>query len=135
MTTQTQSTLQRQKRHKMDYKQITLLYEKIYNTSVQVKTCLEEEDFDTLENIIEIRNGLYSQLDKIAGLYKDLDSYPSDLKNLIEKIKILEKTNLDNLTKMHAETKQKLSNENKKDKILNTYQPQANKSRIVDIRE
>ncbi|MDD3238078.1 MAG: hypothetical protein PHV37_08295 [Candidatus Gastranaerophilales bacterium] len=119
----------------MDYKQITLLYEKIYNTSVQVKTCLEEEDFDTLENIIEIRNGLYSQLDKIAGLYKDLDSYPSDLKNLIEKIKILEKTNLDNLTKMHAETKQKLSNENKKDKILNTYQPQANKSRIVDIRE
>ena len=120
----------------MQYKQLTLLHQKIYNLSVEIQAAIEKKDYENITISISKREKLTQQLESFKDLMNDKDSMPQELRELREKLEKIENSNMKNLLAIRDDLKNELEKVNKEAKVVSAYsQEDIIKPNIIDISE
>lgn len=120
----------------MDYSQLKLVYEKIYNISMEIDTLILEHKFEEVPETVDKRDKLMEQLEQAKIALPDFDQYPDEIKQLVQKLKEQELKNIERLEVFKTWLRKELEKTTKKSKLVSAYSglgPKA--SSLVDVRE
>lgn len=120
----------------MSYRQMELLYEKIYNISMEINRYIETEDYELILPAVNRREQMSVQLSQMLKQLPDKQDYPETIKEYMRKLKTQELKNMENLVEIKNKIKFELDKMNKDSKLLAAYiQNDVIDSKMVDITE
>ncbi len=117
------------------FKQLRLVYEKIYTTTTDIAALIEKKEFDKIHDVVKAREPLSNLLSRAKISLSADDVIPADLEELIQKIDVLEQKNLEILQLVQLDLKSMMDSTKNKNKINSVYAPIENKPMLIDTRE
>jgi len=118
----------------MKYKQLKLIYEKLYALSLEVKEKIDKKFYHDIMPILQRKNSLLTNLQQTKKILKEKE-YPEFIKELENKLKNQELENIKRLDKLKNELKIKKNKLNKDIKLMSAYSQKEYSPKIVDISE
>lgn len=119
----------------MEYNQLKLLYEKIYTISLEIRALIESGHYDDILLTASRKDKLLAQLEEVKNGLPEENEWPSEIKEMFNKIKLQELENMEKLEAIKGDIKKELEKISKENRLTSTYSPIIQESTIVDIRE
>lgn len=104
------------------FEQFEMLYKQLFEVSSEVKTLIEEQNYDEVFFKEKYKNQLIEKISIIKNTLNLSDEEKDIIENLKSKILILDKENLDKMQSLRDETLIALKQEQEKTKITNKYE-------------
>lgn len=115
------------------FEQFEMLYKQLFEVSSEVKTLIEEQNYDEVFFKEKYKNQLIEKISIIKNTLNLSDEENDIIENLKSQILILDKENLDKMQSLRDETLIALKHEQEKTKISNKYeQVEYEKGSICD---
>lgn len=115
------------------FEQFEMLYKQLFEVSSEVKTLIEEQNYDEVFFKEKYKNQLIEKISIIRNNLNLSDEEKDIIENLKSQILILDKENLDKMQSLRDETLIALKREQEKTKISNKYeQVEYEKGSICD---
>lgn len=119
----------------MSYKQLELVYEKLYAISLEIKKQIEEKDYNEILSTINKKDMLINQLNQTKKILTNQSEVPDFIKEMESKLNQQELDNMEKLEKARNELKNELNKLNKDIKLVSAYSQNDGASSIIDITE
>lgn len=104
------------------FEQFKMLYKQLFEVSSEVKTLIEEQNYDEVFFKEKYKNQLIEKISIIKNTLNLSDEEKDIIENLKSQILILDKENLDKMQSLRDETLIALKQEQEKTKITNKYE-------------
>lgn len=104
------------------FEQFEMLYKQLFEVSSEVKTLIEEQNYDEVFFKEKYKNQLIEKISIIKNTLNLSDEENDIIENLKSQILILDKENLDKMQSLRDETLIALKHEQEKIKISNKYE-------------
>lgn len=119
----------------MDYHQLKLICEKVYNISLEIADLIEKKAYEEVLPIVSRRDNLSVQLGQMLKSVPNQDELPEDIKELILNIKNKEEKNLEQLVTIKQDLRKQLDQTTKSSKLISAYSNEIIGSSLIDIKE
>lgn len=118
----------------MKYKQLKLIYEKLYTLSLEVKNQIDQECYNDIAEVLKRKDSLLANLKQTRQVLKEKE-YPEFIKEIEEKLKKQELSNIKRLQSIRDNLRVEKKKVNKDIKLLSAYSSTDTASKIIDVIE
>ncbi len=115
-----------------NFEKLKVCYKNLYLKTSQIAECIEKGLVDDIDKILDERKAFYKELEKLAK--KEYTQEEKVLiKQLADKIKIIEDANINNMQMLKYDIKKKVGSLRRNTKAINAYSiNKPNESSIID---
>jgi len=119
------------------FKNLELLYNQFFNLADEIKTMIEQEEYNAAIIKLKYKDKLMKKLSVMKKTVIFTDEDTSKLHVIEQKLQEKELENISYLSKLRSETEQKIQTTNKKVKVNSAYSIHSNKESgvFVDVSE
>lgn len=111
-------------------------YEGIYSNTFEISSLISKGDFNNIQKILDLKGDFIKKVEEINTCINLLDEEKKEINEIISKIKIIEKNNLEQMEKCKEYIQQELSQLNMSHKAIAAYKYEKQVDpRIIDSKE
>lgn len=118
----------------MQYKQLQLIYEKLYAISLETSEMFSEKQYDSIIKSLEKKDKLIKKLYQTMKILKS-ESIPEHIEELKNKFLNQEQKNIEDLKNIQFSAKIELNKLTKDIKLISAYSQNIHTASMVDIQE
>lgn len=119
----------------MDYRQLKLVYEKLYSTSLEIADIITKAEYNDLETTIRIREDLLKRLNQVRGNSYNESEFPQEIQDLMQNLEAQDTKNIEVLEKLREEVRLELQKTNQNRKLISAYEQPNTAQNMVDLIE